>query len=92
MTPSRKARGLVSKHQIRPNCGEERAGARRDGRTRLEIPNIRRERGRGNSFFSPDQLTTINSRIDVYARLFNTMLNVLDVLNAQITHLEQIIF
>ena len=63
-------RNPASKHQVQPENGDEQADAGRDCRTRPARPDVRRERGHGNIYFSV-QLTT--SRIDNLTRLIHTL-------------------
>ena len=60
-------RNPVSKHQIKPDYGDEQADAGRDCRTRLERPNPQARTGTGEKFIFPVQLIT--SRIGNLSRL-----------------------
>ena len=67
-------RNPVSKHQIRPEYGDEQADAGRDYGTAEPVSRdqiLRRERGQGNILIFPVQLTT--SRIGNLTRLIHTL-------------------
>ena len=61
----------VSKHQIRPEYGDEQADAGRECQTRLARPNSQARTGTGKYYFFLLQLTT--SRIGNLTRLILTL-------------------
>ena len=74
-TPSQKVGEFACVSTIfSPSVENERAGARRDDRTRLARPNSLANGGGENTFFSV-QMTT--SRVDNHTRFIHTLMKVL---------------